>query len=128
MSFSWKGFFALFIMVVLVMVFYNLVVKVYVLPKIKINKWIVLALGVIAFFMTNFVSVRFKINPNEFDVKVIPYYLCMALVLLFFLAFFDLSGWGASGTTKTNTNRKGKNDVVIRPKAKPNRVKNKKKE
>lgn len=125
MSFSWKGLFALFIMVVLVMAFYNLVIKVYVLPKIKINKWIVLALGVVAFFMTNFVSVSFKINPNEFDVKVIPYYLCMALVLLFFLAFFDLSGWGASGRVDK---KNGKKDIVIKPKAKPNRVKNKKKE
>lgn len=126
MGFSLNVALKLFAVVIAIMVFYNLVIKVYVLPKIKINKWIIFTLGIIMFFVTNLVGVKFKITYNKFGVNEIPYYLCMALVLLLFLIFFDLAGWGTVG--KRASRKDGKKDVVIRPKAKPNRVKNKKNE
>lgn len=121
MGFSLKVIVSLFAMVVIVMLFYNFVVRVYVLPKIKINKWIVLALGVIMFFVTNIVGANLKIDYTKFGVKQIPYYICMLLFILFFFMFFDLMGWGSAARMDK---KKGKNDIVIRPKAKPNRVKN----
>lgn len=126
MGFSWKMMLILFVMVFAIMSFYNIVIKVYVLPKIKINKWVVLALGVIMLIVTNVVGVALKIDYNKFSIKQIPYYICMLLFILFFFAFFDLAGFGAS--RRVSQNRRGKKDLVIKPKAKPNRVKNKDKD
>ncbi|MCD2348628.1 hypothetical protein [Clostridium guangxiense] len=122
MGFSWKVILSLLVMVFVVMTFYNLVIKIYVLPKIKINKWIILALGIIMFFVTNIIGANLKISYNKFGLKELPYYLCMALFILFFFMFFDLMGWGAASTMDK---KKSKSDIVIRPKAKPNRIKNK---
>lgn len=126
MGFSWKMMLILFVMVFAIMSFYNIVIKVYVLPKIKINKWVVLALGVIMLIVTNVVGVALKIDYNKFSIKQIPYYICMLLFILFFFAFFDLAGFGAS--RRVSQNRRGKKNLVIKPKAKPNRVKNKDKD
>lgn len=126
MGFSWKMLLILFVMVFAIMSFYNIVIKVYVLPKIKINKWIVLALGIIMLLVTNVVGVALRIDYNKFNIKQIPYYICMMMFILFFFAFFDLAGFGAS--RRVSQNKRGKKDLVIKPKAKPNRVKNKDKE
>ena len=126
MGFSWKMMIILFVMVFAIMSFYNVVIKAYVLPKIKINKWVILALGIVMLIVTNFVGVGLRIDYNKFSIKQIPYYICMLLFILFFFAFFDLAGFGAS--RRGSQNRKGKKDLVIKPKAKPNRVKNKDKD
>jgi len=121
MGFSWKILGTMILMVVIVMALYNLVIKVYVLPKIKVNKWVVLALGIVMLVLTNVVGVKLRIDYTKFGLKEIPYYLCMALFILFFFAFFDLAGLGGAGRINK---KNGKKDIVIKPKAKPNRVKN----
>lgn len=126
MGFSWKMMLILFVMVFAIMSFYNIVIKTYVLPKIKINKWVFLALGVVMLLVTNIVGVALRIDYNKFSVKQIPYYLCMMLFILFFFAFFDVAGFG--GSKRISKNSRGKKDLVIKPKAKPNRVKNKDKD
>lgn len=121
MGLSIVSIIAMFAMVFVVMVLYNFVIKLYVLPKFKINKWVALAFGIIMFFATNVVGVALKFKYDQFSIKQIPYFICMALFILSFFMFFDLMGW-SSGAKYEKKN--GKKDIVIRPKAKPNRVKN----
>lgn len=86
----------------------------YVLSKLKVNKWIVLAIGVLIFLMPN-ILLYFGININK-----LYSYMFSILFAVFLLWFFDLNGW-----TKRAANQRqaGKNDITIKPKAKPNRVK-----
>lgn len=115
----------MFVMVLVIMLFYNVVIKLYVLPKFKINKWAALAFGIIMFLLTNIVGVKLKFQYGKFSVSQIPYYICMALFVMSFFMFFDLMGWSSASRYQKKNSKK---DIVIRPKAKPNRVKNKKKE
>ncbi|WP_234118828.1 hypothetical protein [Clostridium hydrogenum] len=115
----------LLVIVIAVMLFYNFVIKLYVLPKFKINKWVALAFGIIMFFATNVVGVAVKFKNGQFSIKQIPYFICMALFILAFFTFFDLMGWSSGAKYEK---RNAKKDVVIRPKAKPNRVKNRDKD
>jgi len=109
---------------IVVLVVYN-VLKAYVLHKIKINKWIILAAALIIFIVPMALWQNMPIYMSRY---IIP-----GLFVMLFLWFMDLSGFlGKRKTTNTNytTNSSKKNkkpDVIIRPKAKPNRVKNMKK-
>lgn len=109
---------------VVILVIYN-VAKPYLLSKIKINKWIVLVLAILSLFLPNIIMAQSGINPqsNKFLVWVPS-----GFFILFFLWFMDISGFGNKGF-KNNTasfdKKNNKKDVVIKPKAKPNRVKNK---
>ena len=114
---------------VVVLVAYNLM-KAYVFQKVKINKWLVLAVAIVVFI------VSMLIWPNM--PRYIANYVIPAVFVILFLWFMDLSGFlknrsfsktGSKTSSKTNVVRTSvkkdkKNDVVIRPKAKPNRVKN----
>ena len=116
-----------------VLVVYNLL-KSYVLHKVNVNKWIVLAVSIVLFIVP---AVLWPNMPRYIANYVIP-----AIFVILFLWFMDLSGFmknrnlskaGSKTTSKTTTKpnivrtavkKDKKNDVVIRPKAKPNRVKN----
>lgn len=95
------------------------------LDKIKVNKWIVFGAAIIILIAPSLLGANQK---NIFWV-----YGPSGLFILLFLWFVDLSGWNKRKTAGSNTtstrsyNRKNnKKDIKIRPKAKPNRVKNKK--
>ncbi|WP_251862485.1 hypothetical protein [Clostridium sp. Marseille-Q2269] len=107
---------------ILQVIFFSVVViigytalKIYVLDKVKINKWIVLGLSVFALFL----PVLLKVNING----TVWQYVQSAAVIILTLWFLDLIGLGGGRRPK-----KKKDDMVIRPKAKPNRAKNVKKE
>ena len=109
---------------IVTLIIYN-VLKTYVLYKININKWILLVLSMVIFV------VPMIIWPNM--PKYVANYVIPAIVLILFLWFMDLAGFmkkanvSKSNSTTTNTKKNKKDDIVIRPKAKPNRVKNNKK-
>lgn len=106
--------------IAMLVIYYAL--KAYVLPKIKVNKWIVLAAAIVVFI------VPMMIWPNMHI--VVKNYVIPGIVVILALWFMDLSGFikkrNVPNTNYTTTiNKKDKKkDVVIRPKAKPNRVKN----
>ncbi|HEY8892978.1 MAG TPA: hypothetical protein VIM70_22390 [Clostridium sp.] len=109
---------------IVVLVVYN-VLKAYVLYKIKINKWIILTAALVIFIVP---MALWKNIPIYMSRYIIP-----GLFVMLFLWFMDLSGFlGKRKTTNTNyttssSKKNKKPDVIIRPKAKPNRVKNMKK-
>ncbi|MCM0646970.1 hypothetical protein NBE98_01105 [Clostridium swellfunianum] len=112
---------------VIVLVVYN-VLKYYVLSKIKINKWIVFAVAVIVLILPNILVGALKLNIQN---NVFWIYGPSSLFIVLFLWFIDLSGWNkransSKATTSGFGKKSNKKDVIIRPKAKPNRVKNKK--
>lgn len=84
--------------------------RMFVLDKIKINKWIVLAMSMLVLLF----PVLIKVNING----TIWQYVQSSIVIILTLWFIDLMGFNAAKP------RSSKNDVVIRPKPKPNRVKN----
>lgn len=92
---------------------YN-VLKKFILSKIKANKWVILAIGIIAFIFPYIFYVVTKKRPNT----AILSYIQTPIFVIFLLWFMDLAGIGAS------KNVREENDIVIKPKAKPNRVKN----
>ena len=106
---------------IVVLVLYQ-VLKVYVLSKININKWIVLVVAMVVFV------VPMLIWPNM--PRFVSNYVIPGAFVFLFLWFMDLSGFMKSrntsktNTTSTYTKKDKKKDVVIKPKAKPNRVKN----
>lgn len=101
--------------------------KKFVLEKIKINKWIVLAIGIIFFMLP---PLFIPSMP-----RIISNFILPGLFVIFFLWFLELSGFmkkvekKAEDTTykKISSIKKKKADIEIRPKAKPNRVKHNKK-
>jgi hypothetical protein len=107
---------------VIVLVLYN-ILKAYVLFKVKVNKWIVLVSAMILFI------VPMIIWPNM--PTFVSKYIIPGVFVFLLLWFMDLSGFmknrnvpKSNSTTSVNTKKDNKKDVVIRPKAKPNRVKN----
>jgi hypothetical protein len=106
---------------IIVLVLYN-VLKVYVLSKIKVSKWIVLGAAIALFILP------ILIWPNM--PKLVANYLIPGIFVILFLWFMDLSGFmknkkaAKTNYTSMGTKKDKKNDVVIRPKAKPNRIKN----
>jgi len=108
---------------VIVLVLYT-VLKAYVLFKVKVNKWIVLAAAVVLFIAP------IIIWPNM--PTYVSNYIVPGIFVVLFLWFMDLSGFmrnrniskSKTNVTTTSAKKDKKKDVVIRPKAKPNRVKN----
>jgi predicted membrane channel-forming protein YqfA (hemolysin III family) len=93
--------------------------RIYVFTKVKVNKWIVLAIAVLIFFMPAFLGV----NLQNGVVSAVQ----SGLFVIFFLWFMELSGFSNKGASKRFYGKNDKNDKIkIRPKAKPNRVKNNK--
>lgn len=103
-----------------------MILKKFVLDKIKISKWVVLALGVMEFILPPLVFPNMPVIVVNF---VIP-----GVFVILFLWFLDLTGFmnkskGKATTAaynygKSKSKIKNKKDnIVIRSKAKPNRVK-----
>jgi hypothetical protein len=105
------------LMGIIILVIYN-VLKIFVLPKYKINKWIVLSLGVISLFLPVIINIITKVDVSGNIIGI----LFSGVSLLLFLWFFDIMGWTAGSQTKKSNEKQ----TVIKPKAKPNRAKNKK--
>ncbi|WP_010298398.1 hypothetical protein [Clostridium senegalense] len=98
--------------------------RVYVFSKIKINKWVVLIIALAVFLIPNFLWPTMPVIVNKY---IIP-----TIFVILFLWFMDLCGFlKGFDNVKTDNNSNYKkynksNNNVIKPKAKPNRVKNKK--
>lgn len=109
---------------IVVFVLYNFL-KTHVLFKIKINKWILLAVTIALFIVPLF---EWPNMPQLVRNYVIP-----GITVTLFLWFMDLSGFikkrnvSKTNYTTTSSKKDNKKDIVIRPKAKPNRVRNFKK-
>ena len=109
---------------IVVLVIYN-VLKSYVLYKIKINKWLVLGVALVSFVIPMLIWKNMPIYVSRY---VIP-----GITVVLFLWFMDLSGFmknrniSKTNSTSSISKKDKKDDIVIRPKAKPNRVKNNKK-
>ena len=128
-----KSIFSIVAFSAIVLVVYN-VLKSRVLHKVTVNKWIILVAAMVLFI------VPVLIWPNM--PKAISNYVIPAVFVILFLWFLDLSGFmkkrnlskpSSKTTSKTtakpnivraDVKKDKKKDVVIRPKAKPNRVKN----
>ncbi|MGH4138826.1 hypothetical protein [Clostridium sp.] len=106
---------------IIILVVYN-VLKSYVLYKVKVNKWIILGLAMVVFIVSMLAW------PNM--PKYVANYIIPGTFVFLFLWFMDLSGFiKKRNITKTNysgiaSKKDKKNDVVMRPKVKPNRIKN----
>jgi len=108
----------LFFAVIFIVVYRQL--KIHVLSKLHPNKWIILGVAVISFFLPTVIATYFKYNLNG----TVWQYVQSAVFIVFFLWFMDLKS-GAIYNTNNRRNVNRKNNVVIKPKAKPNRVKGK---
>lgn len=101
-------------------IYYGL--KTYVLCKIKINKWIVLGIAVVLFVAPILLWPNMPIYVAKY---IVP-----GIFVIFALWFMDLAGFmrrnnvSKTNYKRTNYKKDKKNDIVMRPKAKPNRVKN----
>jgi hypothetical protein len=125
---SWVRDFGIMILfAAVVFVVYNLL-KRYVLEKVKINKWIVFAVAVVVLILPNILVGALKMDiQNNLFWAFGP----SSIFIILFLWFIDLSGWNRKGKAASAPaagfgKKSNKKDVVIRPKAKPNRIKNKK--
>lgn len=115
----------LFIILVAIgsIIVFNLLNK-YFLSKIKINKWIILVLGIAVFFLANAFGTKMPMVLNI---------ILNAVFVILTLWFVDLMGLykrkepettsSSSNIKRIQVQTKKKKDDVIRPKAKPNRVK-----
>ncbi len=92
--------------------------------KIKINRWIIFILALVVFIVT---PILFPNMP-----ATVANYVVSGVVVILFLWFMDLSGFmkkseskavKASYSKSINASKNKKDNIVIRPKAKPNRVK-----
>ena len=108
-----KVFFQILIFAVVAFALYSILRKT-VLHKLKVNKWIVFTVMIVVFIVT-------ALFQPQLDDNVYLKYLTQGIFILLFLWFLDLSGF-----TKRVDARAKKNAMVIKPKAKPNRVKNNK--
>ena len=115
-EFSMKSFLELMGFAIVVIIIYNLASK-YVLPKVKINKWILLTVAILVFVLGS-------LYPLPAIWNLLP----SGVFVILLLWFFDLQGWGARNRMEKRMEKKfaKKNAVIMKPKAKPNRVKNKK--
>ena len=106
---------------IVILVVYN-VLKIYVLPKIKVNKWVILGLALVLFL------VPMLIWPNM--PKYVANYIIPGMFVFLFLWFMDLSGFikkrnvPPTNYTGIGSKKDKKDDIVMRPKVKPNRIKN----
>ncbi|MCY6355785.1 hypothetical protein [Clostridium sp. ZS2-4] len=107
MTSFFKAFVPMLIMIIVILAVYN-VLKAYLLESIKINKWIVLAVGLAV------IIVPVIIWPDI--QKTFWYYVQTSVSLILFLWFMDLAGW--SKRPVSDNDKK----TVIRSKAKPNRI------
>lgn len=99
-----------------VLLIYQLL-KPLVLDKIRVNKWIILVAALIEFIVP---SIIWPTMPNIFVKYIVP-----GVFVILFLWFLDLSGYLKKNQQRVASYKKNKrtSNVIIKPKAKPNRVK-----
>ncbi|MCT8977979.1 hypothetical protein N4T77_15395 [Clostridium sp. CX1] len=105
--------------VVIFLVVYNQL-KIHLLSKLRPNKWLILALAIISFFLPTMIASYYNYNLNG----TVWQYVQSAVFIVFFLWFVDLRSGAIYNTGNRRANNKQK-DIKIKPKAKPNRVKKK---
>ena len=116
-------------MAVVVLVLFSLF-RTYLMSKIKVNKWVIVIVAVVVLF----IPFLFVLPTNLYFVT----YIFQGIFIFLFLWYFEVTGLFRRKTTSNpKLDKKGnyksdikydkKKDIVIRPKAKPNRVKNLKK-
>lgn len=93
-----------------IIIIYN-VLKIYVLQKFKPNKWVIFAIAIAALTGPSFIRPGF----NTTIWGLIP----SGIFVILFLWFFDLFN------EERYANKGKKNNIKIKPKAKPNRAKDK---
>lgn len=96
----------LFVLMLIVILGAYALCKRYVFGKVRINKWIPLAISMVLFVFQVFVA-----QTNIYISSILSIF-----AVLFFLWFMD-------STQKIRT-KKNEKQILIKPKAKPNRVKN----
>lgn len=98
-----------FIMAVIAIVLYRSL-KSFLFEKIKANKWVILVISIILLFISSLTVgfLKSRLAQGTF----------LVLAMLFLFWFVDLL------QGNNNYKKNEKKDIVIRPKAKPNRVKN----
>lgn len=97
------------------------VLRTYVLDKIKVNKWIILIIALAVFIVP---TLLWPTMPGYVARYIIP-----GIFVILFLWFMDLSGFLKhydKPQDKSYNQYNKSNNTVIKPKAKPNRVKKKK--
>lgn len=102
-------FVKIMILAVAVLVVYN-VAKKYILYKVKLNKWIILSLALIVLVLPGLLKVNLATSVWGL--------LQTGLFVFLFLWFFDNTKFASKRNEPTRKN------IEIKPKAKPNRVKN----
>ncbi len=108
------GMIALFFIVMVI----SFLLKQYVFPKFKVNKWIILGIAIVAFLVPLFL----QLNGQKLDSKFA--FLQAAVIALLFIWFLDSSGWGPKAAQPKAKKPKYSAPAVIKSKAKPNRLKN----
>lgn len=110
--------FIVIVLAVATLIVYN-ILKTYVFSKIKINKWIILTLGILILILP-YILHPFKINLSS----GLWNYVLPVIVGIIFLWFLDSLGFSPNSSNNNSPSKKDfNNNVVIKPKAKPNRVK-----
>lgn len=107
---NWNNLLMVFALSIGIFIVYTMA-NLYFLSKIKINKWLVLVIGLVFLFIG-------LIIPAYTD-NMFLNYLPTGIFVFFFLWYADLSGLSKVGVPK----EKSKNTQVIKPKAKPNKLK-----
>ena len=104
------------LLTIVVFVIYSLLKK-YIFSKIKVNKWVIIGVAVLALLIPVILQLLgIKINSNFV-------YIQSGIYVVIFLWLFDTLGWGPkSAPAKVSKNKS--DNTVIRAKAKPNRLKN----
>ncbi|PRR78358.1 hypothetical protein CLLI_17850 [Clostridium liquoris] len=108
---SWLYFVKLLIFSFIVIIIYNLL-KVFVLSKYKPNKWVIFAIAIAILTTPTMVKPGFNTTAGGMVVSGI-----FVVLILWFIDLFNDDRLAMKNK---------KNDVKIKPKAKPNRVKNNK--
>lgn len=106
---DWGNLLNIFIISLLIFVGYT-VANIYVLSKLKVNRWLILGVAV-AFLIIGMIVPYYTDN-------VVLTYVPTTIFVFFFLWFADVSGFTGFGKKKAEASK-----PAIRPKAKPNRIK-----
>lgn len=107
---NWNNLLVIFVLSVVIFALYTMA-NMYFLSKIKINKWLVLAIA-FAFLIIGVILPAYSTNQ-------ILNYIPTGIFVFLFLWYADLSGLSKVGAPKP----KVENKTTIRPKAKPNKLK-----
>ena len=99
-----------FVVLLALMIGAYVLCRMYVFTKVRINKWIPLAIAIILFIIQLRLGAINRILSSGLSI----------LIVLFLLWFMEI--------LQTGGPKKKEKKIVIKPKAKPNRVKNRKKD